>query len=359
MLNSRILNCLGILAFSALTQAQAPPTTYTITEAGGDAANPITTTVYRNGSKALMDVRMTASRSLTLYDLKAGTSYSWDPADKPIACSAGTFSGDWGDPFGMTAELSGNIAKGEMKQTGAETVSGIPTKVYEGGEEPSHVKAWLDSKDGLVMLAKYGPANGPMVTLVDIRKVNFAAPPASLFVVPAACASVHPPPAPADLIATETGDSAANYVNAIYGPGTKNSCSIVLRVVHAGTMAPITKKFQVAIDTTYNQDDPIPPHYVYGMGTDGSQTYSGGGVREITNQIRNGMVRINNPPAYFNLSVNLMKPGTGASLGLIYRQCFAPTTVLLYVVKDPDNPSAGGDWLWAKAGKYATIPAAH
>jgi hypothetical protein len=95
------------------------------------------------------------------------------------------------------------------------------------------------------------------------------------------------------------------------------------------------------------------------MGTDGSQTYSGGGVREITNQIRNGMVRINNPPAYFNLSVNLMKPGTGASLGLIYRQCFAPTTVLLYVVKDPDNPSAGGDWLWAKAGKYATIPAAH
>jgi hypothetical protein len=124
-------------------------------------------------------------------------------------------------------------------------------------------------------------------------------------------------------------------------------------------MTPIGGKFQVAIDTTYNQDNPNPPHYVFGMGTDGSQTYSGGGVREITNQIRNGMVRIDNPPAYFNLGVNLMKPGTGASLGLIYRQCFSPTTVLLYVVKAPDNPSAGGDWLWAKAGKYATVPAAH
>lgn len=359
MPKSGILYCLGILVFSALIQAQAPSTTYTITEAGGDAANPIATTVYRNGSKALVDMRMAASHSLTLYDLKAGTSYSWDPAVKPIECSAGTFSGDWGDPFGMTAELNGNIAKGEMKQTGTETVSGIPTKVYEGGDAQAHVKAWLDPKEGLVMLAKFGPPNGPMVTLADIRKATFTAPPASVFALPAACASVHPPPKPDELIAAETGDNAANYVNAIYGPGSKNSCSVVLRVVHAGTMAPVNKKFQVAIDTTYNQDDPSPPHYVFGMGTDGSQTFSGGGVHEITNQIHNGMVRIDNPPAYFNLGVNLMKPGTGAGLGLIYRQCFATTTVLLYVVKDPDNPSAGGDWLWAKAGKYATVPSAH
>jgi hypothetical protein len=33
--------------------------------------------------------------------------------------------------------------------------------------------------------------------------------------------------------------------------------------------------------------------------------------------------------------------------------------VLLYVVKAPDNPSEGGDWLWDKAGKYATVPPAH
>ena len=95
------------------------------------------------------------------------------------------------------------------------------------------------------------------------------------------------------------------------------------------------------------------------MGADGSVTFSGGGLHEITSQIRNGMVRIDNPPAYFNLSVNLIKPGSGSGMGLIYRQCFAPTTVLLYVMKDPDNPSAGADWLWAKAGKYATVPVAH
>ena len=355
---SRILSCLGILVFSALMEAQAPPTAYTIGESGGDAANPINTTIYRSGSKALMDVRLTGQHTLTLYDLKAGTSYTWDPAGTPPSCNAASFSGDWGDPFEMTAELNAGIAKGELKPTGAETVSGIPTKVYEGGEAQSHVKAWLDLKDGLVMRAKAGPADGPMMTMVDIRKVNFASPPASLFALPAACASVHPPPTPAELIAAETGDSAANYVNAIYGPGSKNSCSVVLRVVRAGTMAPIGRRFQVAIDTNYNQNDPNPPHYVFGVGTDGTSTFSGGGLHEITNQIRNGMVRIDNAPAYFNLSLNIVNPGNGAGVGLIYRQCFAPTTVLLYVVKDPDNLSAGGDWLWAKAGKYATVPAA-
>jgi hypothetical protein len=158
-------------------------------------------------------------------------------------------------------------------------------------------------------------------------------------------------------MAAETGDSGANFVNAIYGPGSKNSCSIVLRVVAAKTMTPINRKFQVAIDTTYNQDSPNPPHYVFGVGNDGTSTYSGGGLHEITNQVHNGMLRIDNPPAYFNLGVNIPTPNHGADVGLIYRQCFAPTTMLYFVVKDPSNPANGGDWLYAKAGKYAALPA--
>jgi len=58
------------------------------------------------------------------------------------------------------------------------------------------------------------------MTMVDIRKVTLAAPDAQLLKLPAACAGVHPAPTPAELIADETGDSADNYVNAIYGPGS-------------------------------------------------------------------------------------------------------------------------------------------
>ena len=360
MFSARILSTLGILAFTSLLPAQAPPpTAYTITSAmpGADSG---TMTVYRNGSMALTELNhpakpdgTPANRSLTLYDLKAMASFSWDPGTTSPACSAATFSGDWGDPFAMTAELSASIAKGDLKPTGSETLNGIATKVYAGTTQGSSLKAWFDEKDGLVIRAMVGAPGAPPMTLVDVRKVTFTPPPSSLFALPAGCASVKPPLTPAEVIALETGDSGDNFVNGIYGPGSKDSCSIVVRVVAAKTMAPITRRWQAAIDTTYNMDSPSPPAYSFGMGTDGSSTFSGGGLHEITSQIHNDMLRIDNPPAYFNLSVNIPTPNKGAGIGLVYRQCFAPVTNLYYVVKDPDDMGKGADFLFAKSGKYA------
>ena len=91
MFFSRILSTLGIVAFTSLLMAQAPlRTAYTITSAlGGPDAG--TMTVYRNGSMALIELNhpakpegTPANRSLTLYDLKAMTSFSWDPGDYAI-----------------------------------------------------------------------------------------------------------------------------------------------------------------------------------------------------------------------------------------------------------------------------------
>jgi hypothetical protein len=351
---------MGILAISTLLAAQATvPTVYSITKAG--QGTPTSTIVlYRNGDKVVQSTDhpeiaegSPGHRAMSLLDLKTGTSYGWDPAITPLECSMGTFKGDWGDPFDMTAELLANIAKGDFKVTGSETLNGIATKVYEHSDAESKVKAWFDEKDGLVIKVMFGPPGGDMQALVDIRKLSLATPPASLFVLPAACASLHRAPTQAEQIAAETGDSADNYVNANYGPGSKNSCSVVVRVVRAGAMTPITR-YQAAIDTTYEVNH--PPNYVTGVGTDGMETFSGGGIHEITSQIHNGMLRIEDPPDHFLLDVNLIKAGYGSGGALIYRQCFAPTTVLLYVVKDPDKPSAGGDWLWAKAGKYAAAP---
>jgi len=363
MISANTLSTLGILAFTSLLLAQAtPPTAYTITSALA-GPDPGTMTVYRSGAMALTEVNhpakpdgTPAGRSLTLYDLKAMTSFSWDPAGTSAECSAATFSGDWGDPFAMTDQLSASIAKGDLKPTGPETVSGIPTKLYAGTTQGSSLKAWLDEKDGLVIRAMVGAPGAPSMTLVDIRKVSFTPPPSSLFALPAGCASVKPPLTPAEVIAAETGDSGDNFVNGIYGPGSKQSCSIVVRVVAAKTMAPITRRWQAAIDTTYNVDHPAA--YSFGVGRDGTATFSGGGLHEITSQIHNDMLRIDNPPAYFNLSMNVVQPGHGAGAGgLIYRQCFAPVTMLYYVLKDSNNPGEGGDFLYAKSGKYASVPA--
>src|ERR1017187_9139599 len=101
MFSARVLSTLGILAFTSFLLAQAPPpTAYTITSALA-GPDPGTMTVYRSGSMALTELNhpakadgTPANRSLTLYDLKAMTSFSWDPAATSAECSAGTFSGD-------------------------------------------------------------------------------------------------------------------------------------------------------------------------------------------------------------------------------------------------------------------------
>ena len=59
------------------------------------------------------------------------------------------------------------------------------------------------------------------------------------------------------------------------------------------------------------------------------------------------------------LGVNIPLPHHGGSIGMVYRQCFAPTQVLLDVVKDYGKDDQSQDYLWVKAGKYAAAPAQH
>jgi hypothetical protein len=346
----------AMMAACASAQTAPAPVAYTVTATNSMLGAPQTTKTYRLGSQSLIDqfdpADPKAPHSRSLYDLATHRNLSWSWPDNSAGCGTGTFSGDWGDPFTGAGDLIGPGAK----VIGADTILGMTATILEGSVSGATVRAWVDKKYGMVLKAQLGQAGSPLKTVMEVTDISLTPPPASVFAVPATCAAAAAaplPPTEAERIAAATGDSADNFVNAIYGPGSKNSCSVLLRVVRAGAMTPIVNRLQVAIDTTYNVDN--PPHYVYGMGNDGTQTFSGGGIHEITSQIRNGIVRIENPPAYFNLAVNLMKPGTGASEALIYRQCFAPTTVLLYVVKDPDNPSAGGDFLWVKSGKYAAV----
>lgn len=223
MSTPRILVSLGLLALSTFLQAQTTPTVYTIKQAlpGSDGG---AMTVYRNGDKAVLEFNhpakpdgTPAQRTLSFYDIKAGISYAWDPAAKPPACNGSSFSGDWGDPFESTKELSDAIAKGDLKPTGMETLHGIPTRVYAGVTQGANLKAWLDEKDKLVVRAEFGAPGGPMQTMVDITSVSLAPPPASILTLPAFCAPYKRPPSPAELMAAETGDSGDNFVNGSYG----------------------------------------------------------------------------------------------------------------------------------------------
>jgi hypothetical protein len=328
--------------------AQTTPASYTVSQINSMAGAPITQLIYHNGSKTMIETD--SSHARTLYDLETHRNFTWYTAD-PSTCSGGTFSGDWGDPFKMSAELISQIKNG--KPLGNETVNGVPTKVVEAIQDGNTVKAWIEPKSGLLMKAQLAAGSEPPKVLIEVKQFTPAAPAASVFVLPAGCAaaaSAPKVPTEAERIASEVGN-AADFANAIYGPGSKASCTVLFRVVKAGSMQPVTSGFQAALDRTVDVDHAA--HYVMGVSTEGIVTYSGGGLHEVTAQVHNGVLRIDSVPSVFYLAVAFGKGGEAG--GNFYRQCVAPETVLLYVVKNPGNLSEGGDFLWVKSGKLTSL----
>ena len=118
--------CLGA-AVTAYSQAP-PPTAYVVSQVNSMFGPSVTQTISRSGSKAMMESvspkEAGGSHTFTLYDLTAGTTTSWS-AGSASACSAGKFSGDWGDPFVQSAAITSGLAKQNPKDMGAATVNGI------------------------------------------------------------------------------------------------------------------------------------------------------------------------------------------------------------------------------------------
>jgi hypothetical protein len=346
----------GRFAPGLRAQYPAPPTAYSVTQINGMMGTPVTVQIYRDGSKAVVDNIHGASHTRTLFDLQAHTNYTWDAANPANGCSSGNFSGDWGDPF-STADVDA-LLQSATQPPGNETVNGFATKVMEAVDPKSKIKikVWRETKSGLVVKADMTPPGGAASTIIETKQFSAAKPSAALFVLPEPCAKAGPPvhvPTSAERFASETGGNGADFVDATTGPGSPNSCAMLFRVVRAGSMQPVTN-FQVALDLSEDLDHPA--HYVFGASSAGHPaTFSGGALKEYTSQLRNGVLRLENVPDHFDLE--LAFGAAGMSGGNMYRHCAGSQTVLLYVVKNPDKISDGGDWMWVQSGKFATVAA--
>jgi hypothetical protein len=345
----------GVALPSLLAQYGKAPDTYSVTEVNSMFGPANTMEISRDGDRAVVDQNSPREgypngfHTRAIYDLRTGKTYSLDLNQTAAACGAGNFSGDWGDPFAMSAGL----AKLSPKDAGSGTVNGMAAKALEvvipGQAGPA--KVWVEGKYGLILKLEMGGK-----TVIEVKKVSFAKPPASVFALPAACSGVSVAPTEAEKIAAATGGSATDFANATMAPASPsgNSCAVLLRVMRAGSMAPVVNGFQVALDKTVDLDHPAG--YQMGIGSGGHATFSGGGLKEVTSQLRGGVLRIDDAPLHFDLEMAF--GNGGSSSALIHRQCFGPQTVLLYVVKNPEKVSDGTNyWLWVKSGKYATAPA--
>jgi hypothetical protein len=323
-------------------RAQQQPTAYTVTVVNSMFGPPVTQTIYRNGSKAVIDTNTPAQAGggpathvRSLYDLSAHTNESWDLVDSSGGCSSGTFSGDWGDPFAGLVDVSTG------KMTGTETVNGFATKVYTVNADGATAKVWVDTKTGLPVQVQLTQGTDTK-TITEVTKFTAGAPAAAVFVVPASCTAAAGPPPVSQRdqdIATETASKVGDFVDAVMttAPGSQDTCSVAIRVMKAGTMTPIASGFKLSAnvidDAKWAQGDTSP------------------GANVPVTAGANGVWRIASPPPHFNLLEDFGNAGGGG--GMIHRQCWGPVSTLLLVVKDPANLGVGADWVWDKNGKYA------
>ncbi len=342
----------SLTAPGAHAQYAKPLEAYSLTEVNAMMGPAMTMKIDRDGAQVVVESTLAppsggkpapASHTRTFYDLQKHKNYTLDLDNAAAVCSRGDFSGDWGDPFEMSAGLMKELAPQNPRQTGSETVNGFATKVMETAAGPEKAKVWMDKASGLVIKAQVGSQ-----TVVEIKRLSLAKPAASLFAVPAKCGGG--PPTEAERIAAETGGNAGDFANAMRTGGSRGSCSVLLRVVRAGTMQPIASGFQVAIDTNVNPDHMAA--YSTSESANGHATFSGGALHEVTAQLRNGALRIENAPSQFQVETYFGKAGSASAL--IYRNCVSPQTVLLLVVENPAKMGQGADWLWVKSGKFAS-----
>ena len=305
----------AFLAFVAspelVAQYAKAPDTYSVTEVNNMFMAGMTMEVTRDGTRAVVDQSYPPREgspkgyhTRTFYDIPAGKSYTQDLLQPGGPCTGANFSGDWGDPFAMTAQINAEAAKKPLKDLGPGTVNGMAAKVMEVPVEgmPTPAKVWIEGKHGLVLKLDMAMPGKPQATLFEVKTVSFGKPPAGAVAQPASCvAAGPPPPTEAEKIAAATGGNATDFAIAPIAPATpsRNSCTVLLRTVRAGSMEPMTTGFQVAVDLTVDLDHPAS--YKMGAGPGGKATFAGGGLKDLTSQLRNGVLRIDNVPEKFDV----------------------------------------------------------
>jgi hypothetical protein len=344
------LALLGMAAAPWLEAQYAPPTAYSVTVTNSMFGTPVTMRIYRDGNKVMVDNQSSDSHIRTLYDLAAQKSLFWDAKDPANACTIGKVAGDWGDPF--TAPEIEAMLRHPTKPPTKEMYDGFTTDVTEAvdPDQKIAVKVWREVKTGLYLrIDMTMPGDAKPTTVVESKNYIATKPPASAFATPSSCSepgTIAPELYRPQLekFVRKVGGAANDYMPANIPSASQNSCTMLLRILDS-KMQPVPHT-QVAIDLSYDIDK--PPHYTVGS------TFSGGHLKEVTDQLRNGVLRVENVPAVFDVELMFDNGHQGGSSAVAYRHCSGPQTVLLFVKSDETGTT--DSWMWVRSGKYAAAP---
>jgi hypothetical protein len=284
-----VISVCGLASVQAqVAQATKAPTpqTYSYTADPGFALmGPNVVTVVRDGSKETIDQVMPVMpgrdkeyRSHRLYDFQDHKIYLKILSDPTMACGVQDLNDAAAppelDPVGGSAALLKELmGDGQMKMTGTATINGISAKVMEVTSATGNGTVWLAQNGGfIVKLAAVGP-DGKSQTIIEVKQLSFAKPPASAFAIPAGCEPVETPVKPSTNVTALTLQPIPNYTGAcpahikmvgtitVDGPGT------VFYQFGAGSMEPgETIVFAAAGTKTVTHTMTLQPKYGNDMG---------------------------------------------------------------------------------------------
>lgn len=186
---------IGLTPSVSNAQPDAAPTRYSVTETLSFVVQGQLMKIGRDGQRAIIEQSMppradnpTGLHTRTYYDLKARLSYTLDLIDPSTPCGPSNFTGDWGDPFAMSADFIAQMAKFHPTDAGAATVNGFATEVSVATTPDGQGKIWVEPKTGLIIKWVMTPSNGPPQTLIEVTSLSLTPPTSATLALPTKCA---------------------------------------------------------------------------------------------------------------------------------------------------------------------------
>jgi hypothetical protein len=184
----------GLTPSASGAQPLVAPTRYSITETLSLLVPGQLVKIGRDGQSAIIEQTIApradnpaGQHTRAYFDLKAGRSYTLDLINAATPCGPSSFSGDWGDPFEMSAGLVAQMAQLHPTDAGAATVNGIATEASVAMTPDGQAKLWIEPKTGLIVKWIMTPPKGPPQTLIEVTSLSLTPPSPAALALPAKC----------------------------------------------------------------------------------------------------------------------------------------------------------------------------
>jgi hypothetical protein len=181
---------------------------------------PTIVRIVRDGPKEAVDQILPVGPGRTkefhnhiLYDFQAHKIYTKLMSDPSVPCSVMDYTSPAAPPEFDVITGSADSMKELLqhaRQVGTETVNGIPAKVMEATFEQGKETVWIAQNGAFpVKVVMRGP-DGKSNTLIELKQLSFAKPPASALAPPAGCTTIQ-------------GEATATGAHAEFGGGGSSS----------------------------------------------------------------------------------------------------------------------------------------